>query len=60
MELVLEFVGSVVVRHDLMGRRFRIDPSLDVRVDRSFVPRTTKHAALPFVESSFERVRVMT
>ena len=52
MELVLEFVESVVVRHDFMGRRFRIDAVLDVRVHRAFIPRTTKHAALPFMESS--------
>ena len=59
MELVLALMERVVVRHDFVGGRLRVDPSLHVRVHRSFVPRRAQHAALPFMKSSFERVRVM-
>ena len=52
MELVLEFVESVVVRHDFVGRRLGVDAVLDVRVDGSFVPRRAQRAALPFMKSS--------
>jgi hypothetical protein len=60
MELVLALVESVVVRHDFMGRCLGVDAVLHVRVDRSLIPRPTQHAALPLMESAFERVGVMT
>jgi hypothetical protein len=52
MELVLEFVKSVVVLDHLMGRRFCIDAVLDVGMDGSFVPRRAQRAALPFMKGS--------
>ncbi len=59
MELVLALVERVVVRHDFVGGRLGVDAVLHVRVDRSLIPRPTKHAALPFMKRAFERLGVV-